>query len=269
MSIRIMSQVWENGPANRSELLVMLALADFANDEGECWPAVGTIAKKVRMTERGVQKIVGRLVNAGRLSVLAGGGRRNSNLYRILASPEPETPNAVHPEPHSPRTPEQKPRTGVQESPNGGSPKPSGTIKEPSVERDARASRFAEFWNLYPHRGGAKVKRKGGEVIYGRLVRAGVPEQAIIDGASRYRDDAKVQRGYAQDATKWLNQRGWEDEVEPARRRMHVGSAAPRSIASIVAQRRLEERQDVNETARCSSRGQLHLGHEDPIGGGK
>ena len=32
MSIRVMTTVWENSKATGGELLVMLALADFAND---------------------------------------------------------------------------------------------------------------------------------------------------------------------------------------------------------------------------------------------
>lgn len=156
MSIKIMSAVWENGPDDRSELLVMLALADFCNDEGECWPSMRSIAAKARMTERGAQKTIGRLVDAGRVSVATGGGRGGCNRYQICTrnpernsvnvetNPEQETPNDVH----RPRTDEHKPRTGVQKTPNGGSPEPSGTVKEPSVGR--RGSRLPEDWSLTP-----------------------------------------------------------------------------------------------------------------------
>jgi len=134
MSIRIMANVWENGPEDRSELLVLLALSDFANDEGECWPSMVGVAEKARMTERGAQKIVRRLEETGWLQVETGGGRGGKNKYRILASkPEQETPNEKRGIEEKPRTAEHKPRTGVQETPNGGSPEPSRTIKEPSV----------------------------------------------------------------------------------------------------------------------------------------
>ena len=33
VSIRIMQHVWENGPEDRGELLVLLALADFADEK--------------------------------------------------------------------------------------------------------------------------------------------------------------------------------------------------------------------------------------------
>ena len=48
MSVRWISYVWESSPFKGERLLLHLALADFANDEGECWPAQPTLAKKAR-----------------------------------------------------------------------------------------------------------------------------------------------------------------------------------------------------------------------------
>ena len=260
MSVEVWSEVWRSGPSDHGELLVLLALADFANPQGECWPAVATIAEKTRMTDRGVQKILKRLIEAKRISVTVGGGRRNCNLYRILQNPEQETPNTVHPEHGSPRTPEHKPRTRGRETPNRRSPEPSGTVNEPSVERDARASGFSEFWDVYPHRGEARRKRKDAEALYQRLVRDGVPEPDILDGAARYRSDGRVQRGYARDAVTWLSQRGWEDEIEPARPKAKAPGSR-RGMASLVAEKRLTEDPRGNEPL---------LGDEDdnPFGDG-
>jgi hypothetical protein len=39
MSIKVMSQVWEHSTRKGTRLLLLLALADFANDEGICYPA--------------------------------------------------------------------------------------------------------------------------------------------------------------------------------------------------------------------------------------
>jgi hypothetical protein len=141
MSIRVMSWVWENGPTDQGELLVMLALADFANDAGKCWPSMQSIARKARLTERGAQKIVRRLQSAGMLSIVTGGGRGGCNTYIVnTGNPEQETPNDVHPEPRSPRTTGHKPRTRVQETPNTGSPEPSGTVKNRQQSRESAAT---------------------------------------------------------------------------------------------------------------------------------
>lgn len=88
MSIKIMAQVWENGPADRTELLVLLALSDFANDQGKAWPAMKSIAKKSRLSsERAAQKIVRRLEEKGWVSIATGGGRSGCNEYVINPVP--------------------------------------------------------------------------------------------------------------------------------------------------------------------------------------
>lgn len=67
MSIRIMSAVWEIDLPD-SEKLVLLALADCANDEGHCWPSMKTLANKCSKSDRTVQATIKRLVEAGHLS---------------------------------------------------------------------------------------------------------------------------------------------------------------------------------------------------------
>lgn len=129
-----MSQVWDSGPTDRGELLVLLALADFANDDGECWPSLKTVGERARMTERGVRKILRRLEDTGWLKTVTGGGRGGANRYVVCTrNPEPETRNAVPPEPET-RNRSAKTRNGSAETRNGGSAKPSRTIKEPSED---------------------------------------------------------------------------------------------------------------------------------------
>lgn len=86
MSIKIMSWVWESGPSRQADRFVLLALADFANDAGECFPSVNTIAKKTRMSVRGVQQILRRLEVEGWLKTEAQKARSGCNTYRIDTS---------------------------------------------------------------------------------------------------------------------------------------------------------------------------------------
>jgi len=130
-----MSRVWDHGPLDKAEILVLLAIADYCNDEGECWPAVSSIARKARMTERGVQKICARLCEIGWLEINLRKGRHGCNLYRVTP------PNAVHPEHGSPRTPEHQTPNPVRQNPEPRSPEPSLTIKEPSDNNTAREIR--------------------------------------------------------------------------------------------------------------------------------
>ncbi len=104
MSIRIMTLVWDNGPDDKNELLVLLSLADNANDSGVCWPSIDTIARKCRMSNRGVIDILARLEASGILSVYRSStdGKKNVNQYTIqikalIRGSEPASLGVVNP----------------------------------------------------------------------------------------------------------------------------------------------------------------------------
>ena len=86
MSIKLMSMVWDSFPRGGGEKLVLLALADWAGDDGErIWPAIATIAGKTNMSERQVQRILSRFVDQGILEITANehGGRNLTRHYKI------------------------------------------------------------------------------------------------------------------------------------------------------------------------------------------
>lgn len=85
---------------------------------------------------------------------------------------------------------------------------------KPSLALVPKPSRFEEFWNVYPHRGGVKRDRKHSQARYAAQVKAGTPEQDIIDGAKRAGNDRRVRDGFARDPTTWLNAEGWNDEID-------------------------------------------------------
>lgn len=78
-----MSAIWESGPAKQADRFVLLAIADYANDDGEAWPSIAGICRKTCMSERGVQGVIRRLEADGWLSVEVGNGRKNCNLYTV------------------------------------------------------------------------------------------------------------------------------------------------------------------------------------------
>ncbi len=83
MSIRIMTLVWERSLHSGGDLLVLLAIADYADDTGQAYPAVGTLAHKARMSERNCQYVLKRLVGSGELEVERRKGPGGCNLYRV------------------------------------------------------------------------------------------------------------------------------------------------------------------------------------------
>ncbi|RCW45132.1 helix-turn-helix protein [Halopolyspora algeriensis] len=136
MSIKVMNWVWEHSPAKGTELLMLLAIADNATDDGtNAYPSVRTLARKTRMGERSVQRIVRKLTEEGHLSVTERGGR-NPNCYAVLMHPELSTPPSDwHPRQSATGDTDGTPRVSQLRHPTpvtAVTPEPSGTVQEPS-----------------------------------------------------------------------------------------------------------------------------------------
>lgn len=65
MSIKLMTAVWERDDLSSTQKLVLLALADWANDEGLCWPSIARICTKASLKQRAVQMAIRSLEDAG------------------------------------------------------------------------------------------------------------------------------------------------------------------------------------------------------------
>lgn len=86
MSIRVMSRVWDHYPGKGSDLLAMLALADWSDDDGRCYPSVAALARKIRLQERQAQRSLRDLIKQGFLSVTGnehGGAPGMTRRYRV------------------------------------------------------------------------------------------------------------------------------------------------------------------------------------------
>lgn len=83
MSIAVMTQVWEKSTQKGAALLLLLALADFANAEGIAWPSIETLAQRTRVSERQVQRAAYALEAKGELYIMQGVGRTHPNHYFI------------------------------------------------------------------------------------------------------------------------------------------------------------------------------------------
>ena len=90
MSVKFSSRVWEFSHSTGTDRLVLLALADNADDNGECWPSIRHLARKCRIDTRTVQRHIRSLELLGEVRVIVGGGRSRmaggtrSNRYQIV-----------------------------------------------------------------------------------------------------------------------------------------------------------------------------------------
>jgi hypothetical protein len=143
MSVTLMAAVWKVQLPD-SEKLVLLALADCANDEGACWPSMKTLTEKCSKSDRTIQAAIKDLVSKGHLTRIERPGK--GCLYRV----HPSTPEAasppVTPEAISPRSDFAPKRT--TSTPEAASDKPSRTIKTrgKEVRASEKPHRFPADW---------------------------------------------------------------------------------------------------------------------------
>lgn len=175
MSVRALSKVWECSSHSGTELLMLLAIADFADDAGRAYPSIATLAAKCRTKPRYAMVLLAALETSGELEIrknagpVGRGGR--TNLYRIALDRLSASPQVVHPaapldhgeavhrgavvHPAAPVHPgSESSAPGFREVVNQGAPKPSLNRQEPEREPAARASaadrgtRLPTDWSL-------------------------------------------------------------------------------------------------------------------------
>jgi hypothetical protein len=91
VSVQASSWVWENSEAKGNARLVLLAIADAADAQGDnAWPKQETIARMVRVDVRTVRRLVDDLIELGELQMIRHGGGttftrsdRRPHLYRL------------------------------------------------------------------------------------------------------------------------------------------------------------------------------------------
>ena len=156
MSIKVMDWVWEHSRHKGSDLLLLLAIADHAHDDGDgAYPSIETLARKIRMSERHTSRMIQELVQSGELAVKYKDGPKGANLYRVtmcdggaILSPDNLSPDILSSDNLSSR----HPGTGVVTKNEGGSdipamegsdiavsPEPSLTVREPGEEPEDKS----------------------------------------------------------------------------------------------------------------------------------
>ena len=87
MSIKVMTYVWDGFPAAGSELLAMLALADWCDDRGgSLYPSIKAVGDKARVGEKHARNILHKFMDGHYLAVVGnhfGGKPGTTREYRL------------------------------------------------------------------------------------------------------------------------------------------------------------------------------------------
>jgi DNA-binding transcriptional ArsR family regulator len=189
--------------------LVLIKLADNANDQGEAWPSYQHIADQCEIDRSTVRRHIKQLEAQGLLRIEHRDGPKgnSSNLYFLtLSGVGPKTP------------PVGSESTGVGQLPTGGvGPESTRTshFSEPVNEPQSLSNGFDQFWKLYPR----KVDKTKAHKAWSKLSMTPDLFTTITAALARQRtsiDWLKSGGQFIPHATTWLNGRRWEDEVQPA-----------------------------------------------------
>ncbi len=200
-----MTDVWAESKQQGGSLLVLLAIADFADESGVAYPSVETLANKSRLSERQTQYVLKSLQDQGELEVMKNAGPRGCNLFRVLK---------LHPRSLQHRGGAVCDIKGVQPT----APEPS---VEPSIEPPVRentsssikskSADFDEFWKAYPRHIAKAAALKA-------FNKAKLPDIVSLIAAL---EQQKKQPSWTRDKGQfiphpatWINQCRWEDEVQ-------------------------------------------------------
>ena len=133
-----MTQAWAvELPAG--DKLVLLALADCANDEGKCWPGLASLCAKTGMCKRTLQEALRQLDNARHITRVENPGKGMNYTVHPVAKSAPVEENATG----------GKICTGgktCREPVAKSAPKPSRTV----ITSEAKASSVKRVWPLPP-----------------------------------------------------------------------------------------------------------------------
>jgi hypothetical protein len=83
MSIAVSSRVWKFSRHKSGNLLVLLAVADHADEEGNAWPGIDRLARMTRLSDRHVRRCLNALLETGELEIMPESSPSGGTLYRI------------------------------------------------------------------------------------------------------------------------------------------------------------------------------------------
>lgn len=78
-----MTLVWKKAPVRGGPLLLLLAIADYANERGEAWPSIESLAQRCRTSTRTIQRNLSALAVSGLVEVAPNAGQNGTNKYRL------------------------------------------------------------------------------------------------------------------------------------------------------------------------------------------
>lgn len=86
LSNKLLSAVWALSLGNSTDKFVLVALADYANDQGRCFPGIDALVKRTELSKRAVYLSLNRLKATPYLKTIY--RHRHSSVFELSIPPE-------------------------------------------------------------------------------------------------------------------------------------------------------------------------------------
>lgn len=204
MSLRAMTWAFSVRGLTSTEKVVLLALADYSNDDGECWPGQVSLAEKCDVSERTIRNTLNSLNEKGRVAIESRrrpDGYKTSNRYLLAMEISPAASAA-------------KP---ISPAGSGNSHRQTVAGQEPSVEPSGNTpptpskdeSAFEALWAVWPRKDSRKPALRAWQKLTSTQKSAHLP--AIVAHANAYRQNTPPK--YIPMLSTFLNQERWDDPL--------------------------------------------------------
>ncbi len=216
MSNAMLTAVFDHSRTRNAARLLMLALADRADDHGKAWPSIADLMRRTGISRGALHNAMREAVRLGELSVENFAGPRLCNLY-VLSIPtrsESEPVQNVNPVQILNRPVQNQDKTRSESE-----PKPLLTLKNPqSLDREMRKAKktkpepdadFKTFWQTYPRR----VNKPAAVRAWLATAKERPPLAALLAALAAHKRNWRDPKFIPHPAS-WLNGHRWQDQIE-------------------------------------------------------
>lgn len=223
MSNEAMNWAWQVDGLQPVERLLLVAIADYADEQWSSFPGQVLLAERACCSERTVRERLKSLEDKGLFSRQRrySDGLRSSDRFVLNRGYRQKLPVGAYRQNGGTLPADSGDLTGKQLPGNPYNPNnhqnpsivsPTGSASTDS--EDVVGSAFNSFWELYPRKVGKPVARNA---FLKAVKRAGSVEE-IVSGASRFAADPNLpEKQFVPHPSTWLNRDGWNDEPLPPR----------------------------------------------------
>lgn len=197
-----------------AQKVVLLALADYADDEGKCWPGQETLTRKTSLSVRSIRSQIRALEEAGMLLTIErrkDGGARATNAYQ-LAFGQPADPAGCGSLPARHADDNRHTVAGIAEP----SVEPSDTPIVPT-ELEYAQLQFEDVWTWWPK----KAAKKDALKVWLRICK-NLGSIEVSDLAVKVRRHGEAHKKHTPSQfvpmlSTWLNGERWSDDLAQPR----------------------------------------------------